>query len=192
MEDKIKNKEIISRAGSGGFMDPDVIVKNLKIEAGYKVADFGCGAGYFTIPIAKRVLNSGKVYAIDVLSEPLEAVMSKAKLYGLLNIEPVRANVEVVGGTKISDKSVDLGVLANILFQCNDYDSVFLETKRVLKDNGKIAIIDWIPKDVQLGPKFERCLKKDFVKKIAIKNGFKFEKDIDAGRHHYGMIFSLI
>lgn len=192
MEDKDKNKETISRVGSGGFMDPDKVVENLKIEAGYKVADFGCGAGYLTIPIAKRVLNSGKVYAIDVLNEPLEAVMSKAKLYGLLNIEPMRANVETVGGTKISDKSVDLGVLANILFQCNDYDSVFMEAKRILKKSGKIAVIDWLPEDVQLGPKFEHCLKKDFVKKIAIKNGFKFEKDFDAGKHHYGMIFSLI
>jgi len=172
-------------------MNPDSIIAELEISGGMVVADFGCGAGYFTIPIAKIVKNSGKVYAIDVLSSSLEDISSKAKLYDLLNIETVRANIEVVGGTKIKDKSVDYVLLANVLFQCNDYDSVFEESKRVLKNGGKVVAIDWIPKEVPLGPKFEHCLNKDDMKKLAIKNGLKFIKEIDTGDHHYGMVFEL-
>jgi len=182
----------INKIGSGGFMNPDKIVKELNIKSGMFVADFGCGAGYFTIPIAKIIKNSGKIYAIDVLNESLENVLSKAKLYDLLNIETVRANIEIVGGSKIKSRSVDLVLLANILFQCNDYDSILTEAKRILKNDGSIAIVDWIPKKVPLGPKYEYCLSEENVKKLSIKNGLKVIKKIDAGSQHYGMILKNI
>lgn len=186
------NLEIMQSIGSGGFMNPDKVVDSLNIKSGAVVADFGCGAGYFAIPLAKKVQNGGKVYAVDVLKEVLEAVKSKAKLYGLRNIETLRANVEIVGGVKLDDRSVDIVMLANILFQCNDYDSVMSEAKRVLKENGEIIVIDWIPEKIKMGPKFEHCLSKNDVKKLAIRNGLKFIREVDAGDRHYGMIFSLI
>lgn len=192
MEENINNNGIISKIGSGGLMNPNNIVRNFNISRGMIVADFGCGAGYFTIPIAKLVKSSGKVYAIDVLKDVLENVLSKAKIDRLLNIKTVRANIEIVGGTKIKDKSVDLAVLANILFQCNDYDSVINEAKRILKKRGKIIIIDWIPDKVPLGPKFEHSLSEENIKKIATKNGLKITESFSAGDKHYGMIFSVI
>ena len=182
----------INKIGSGGFMNPDKIVEELDIKSGMFVADFGCGAGYFTIPIAKIVKNSGKVYAVDVLTEALENISSKAKLYDLLNIKTVRANIEIAGGSKIENNSVDLVLLANVLFQCNDYDSVLTEAKRILKNNGSIVIIDWIPNRVQLGPKFEHCLSEEDMKKLSIKNGLKISRKIDAGGQHYGMVLKTI
>ena len=182
----------INKIGSGGFMNPDEIVEELKIKSGMIVADFGCGAGYFTIPIAKAIKNSGKIYAVDVLNDTLESVLSKAKLYDLLNIETVRANIETVGGSKIKSTSVNLVILANILFQCNDYDSVLTEAKRILKNDGSIVIIDWIPKKVPLGPKYEHCLSEEDIKKLSIKNGLKVVRKIDAGGQHYGMTLKAI
>jgi len=192
MENNENSSGIINRVGSGGFMNPDEIVKKLDIKSGMTVADFGCGAGYFTIPIAKLVRNSGKVYAVDVLSSALETITSKARLYGLMNIESVRANIEVVGGSKLKDKSVDLVMLANILFQCTDHNSVLTEAKRILKDAGRIVIIDWVPKKIPLGSKFEHCLSEDYTKKLAIKNSLKFICNIDISDHHYCMIFKKI
>lgn len=186
------NLEPIKKTGSGGFMNPDKVIEEMEITSGMVIADFGCGAGYFTIPIAKLIKNSGKIYAVDVLSSALEGVASKAKLYGLLNVETTRANIETVGGTKIKEGSVDFVLLANVLFQCNDYDTTLTESKRILKNNGKIVVIDWIPKEVPLGPKFEHCLSENDIKKLAIKNGLKITKKIDAGEHHYGMVFETV
>ncbi|MDF1498236.1 MAG: class I SAM-dependent methyltransferase [Patescibacteria group bacterium] len=186
------NADIINEVGSGGFMNPDAIIKEINIKSGMFVADFGCGAGYFSIPVAKLVTNSGKVYAVDVLSSSLELVSSKAKLYGLLNVETIRGNVEVIGGSKIEDNSVDVVILANILFQCSDYNSLLGESKRILKDNGNIVIIDWIPDKVPIGPRFEHCVSQEDLEKISIKNGLKIIKKLNAGSRHYGMIFSVV
>ncbi|MDD3190195.1 MAG: class I SAM-dependent methyltransferase [Candidatus Pacebacteria bacterium] len=190
--EKQQNSVPVQKVGSGGFMNQEEVIDKLEIHEGMVIADLGCGAGYFTIPMARRLKNSGKVYAVDVLSSAIESIQSQSKLFGILNVETIRANVEVVGGTKIPDGSVNLVVLANIIFQCSDCDSVFQEAKRILAPNGRVVIIDWIPKNVPLGPKFENCVSEEEVKKMAIRNGFKVVKSIPAGTTHYGFLFESV
>ncbi len=47
------------------------------IQPGMKVADIGCGPGFFTIPIADLVEGNGLVYAYDLQSKMLEKVAGK-------------------------------------------------------------------------------------------------------------------
>lgn len=180
------------KAGSGGFINQDEIIAQLGIKDGMIIADLGCGSGYFSIPMARLLNNTGKVYAVDVLTAPLESTMSQAKLYGLLNIEKVRANVEVVGGTGIPEGKSDIVMMANILFQCQDQDGAFQEAKRILAPGGRVIVIDWIPNNAALGPKFEHCIPEDEAKRMAIRNGLKVVQEIQAGETHYGFILELV
>lgn len=189
-----KNQKTVpmTKVGSGGFINQDRIIRQLGVRTGMVIADLGCGAGYFTIPMARLLQNTGRIYAVDVLSAALESVMSQAKLYGLLNIETRRANVEVVGSTKIPDNKCNLVVLANILFQCSDQDALFAEAKRILAPGGKIVVIDWIPNNAAMGPKFESCISEETAKKMAIKNGLKAIGEIHAGVTHYGFVLEPV
>lgn len=182
----------MDKIGSGGFINEDEIIAQFGIKKGMRIADLGCGAGYFSIPMARLLQNSGTVYAVDVLSAALESIKGYAKMHGLVNIELVRANVEVVGGTKIPDATVDLVVMANILFQCKEYGAVFTEAKRLLAPGGRIAVIDWIPNDAVLGPKFENCIPEETAKRLAIENGLKVVRKLQAGQTHYGFILEII
>lgn len=177
---------------SSGFIKQEDIVKNFSIVKGMRVADLGCGAGYFTIPIAKLLGSSGKIYAVDVLNTALEFVDSQAKLFGFTNVETVRANIESIGGTKIADGSVNLVLMANILFQCNNPDAALQEAKRILTPEGRLVIIDWIPDKFFLGPKFNKCISEEEAKKIAIRNGLKVVKDIPTGKMNYGFMLQSI
>lgn len=181
-----------NNADNSGFIKQEDIVKNFAIARGMKVADLGCGAGYFTIPIAKILGNSGKVYAVDVLSTALEFVSSQAKLFGFVNIETVRANIEILGGTNIPEHSVDLVLLANILFQCNDPDAALQEAKRIVSSEGKIVIIDWVPDKFFLGSKFNKCISEEESKKMAMKNGLRVIREIPTGKMNYGFMLQSI
>ena len=59
-------------------MNPGKIVSEFGVSEGMSVADFGSGAGYFTILLGQQVGKDGKVYALDVQEPPLYSVRAKA------------------------------------------------------------------------------------------------------------------
>ena len=174
--------------GTGGFLNPEKIIEDIGIiEEGMIIADFGCGHGYFTLPMARKVENSGKIYAIDVLPEALEAVGAKSRTEGLGNIEIQRRNVEKQGGSKIEDSSCDLVLMANLLFQTEEDEIAVGEAKRILKPDGKLVFIDWKP-DAPLGPDGKRVAREE-IKNLIEKEGFFLENDFPTDNYHYGMVF---
>lgn len=174
--------------GTGGFLNPEKVLEEFGIKKGMKIADFGCGTGYFAILTAKAVGESGIIHAFDVLKTALESVRSRAKAEGLLNIRTVWANLEIKGGSNLEDKSVDVVLLANILFQSPKRASIITEAKRILKKGGKMIIIEW-KKDQPMGPPQDLIVSKDFINDLAEKRGLKLEKEFSAGEHHWGMAF---
>jgi len=166
-----------------GFLNPQEVLKELKLKEDMVAADFGCGSGGWVIPLAKK-LEEGKVYAIDILEEPLSALKAKAKLEKIINIATIKADVEKE--VNILDDNLDLVLMTNLLFECQDKKSVLSEAKRVLKKGGKILVVDW-EKDALLGPK-EGRVSAENVKKIAKELNLKLEKEFKAGTYHYGLI----
>ena len=167
------------------FLNPSEVLKQFKLKKGMVAADFGCGAGGWAIPLAKK-LEEGKIYAIDILEEPLSALRAKIKLEKIFNIETIKSDVEKT--SRLISESCDLVLMTNLLFECEDKKSVLEEGKRVLKPGGKILIVDW-QKDNPLTKEIEKV---DFekIKKIAKEIGLKLEKEFEAGAYHYGLVFS--
>lgn len=75
------------------FIDPQSIIEQLDLKEEMIVADFGSGAGYFTLPIAKKIENGGTIYALDVISQKLESVVIMKKLSRKF-IRPTKKNAK--------------------------------------------------------------------------------------------------
>ncbi len=175
--------------GTGGFMNPDMVVLEFGLREGMVVADFGSGAGYFTILMGKLVGKSGKVTALDVLESALDSVRVKAKAAGLDNVVTTRANLEVLGSSGLAGDSQDMVLLANILFQSDKKELIFREAIRVLKKGGLLVVIDWKKGAGGFGPPDNLRTDKEQMKSVITAEGFIFERDINAGTFHYGMMF---
>lgn len=171
-------------------MRPAEIIDKFDLRPCMAVADFGCGAGYFVLLIARKVGKCGVVYAVDILQSALDSVRSNAKLHSILNIETIKADLEKPNGSKIAANSMDIVLMANILFQVRDKVTTINEAKRVLKKNGKIIILEWV-KDSACGPLKDLRISKEEMKALAKKEGLTLEKEFDAGGNHYGLMFSL-
>lgn len=167
------------------FVDPIQILNQIELRADMTAADFGSGAGGWTIPLAKK-LEEGRVFAIDIQEEPLSALESRAKIQGISNIKKIIANAEerIPGLTGFS---CDLVLVTDLLFQVEDKKGVFKEAKRVLKPGGRILVVEWTPK-ASLGPEDGRVSQEE-VKGIAQKLGLLLEKEFKAGDYHYGLVF---
>ncbi len=170
-------------------MDPGKIMSEFDIQEGMSIADFGCGAGHFTILLGQKVGKDGKVYALDVQESPLESVSARAKAAGLENIETVRANLEVLGSSRLPDNSQDVVLLINILFQSTKKSEIINEATRVLKTGGRVIVIEWKRGAGGFGPPDELRTEPSAMQALMPSTNFSFQKDIDAGSFHYGMIF---
>jgi len=175
--------------GTGGFMNPEKIVSGFGIKEGMMIADFGSGAGYFTILLGQRVGKDGKVFALDIQESALDNVRVKAKAAGLENVETIRSNLEVAGSSGLADNSQDMVLLANILFQSEQKGDIIKETIRVLKSTGSLVVIDWKRTAGGFGPPDNLRTDDVAMRSLVMGEGLAFENDIDAGQFHYGMKF---
>ena len=67
-------------------IDPQTVFGLLPMRVYQHIADIGCGPGYFSIPLAKYAFD-GRIYAVDVQQEMLDAVDERAKEVRLSNVE---------------------------------------------------------------------------------------------------------
>lgn len=171
-----------------GILDPASVVSTLDVKEGMSVADFGCGAGHFTILFAQKVGEQGKVYAFDVQEGPLEAVHDKAKAAGLRNVEVVRANLEMPGSTQLLDNSQDVVLMANILFQSTKKADIIREAARVLKPGGMIVAVEWVKGKKGFGPPDGLRSDQAQLTELLEKSNFTVARTHDAGQFHYVIV----
>ena len=169
------------------FINVDKIISQLNVAEDSTVADFGSGHGFFSVAFAKKVGHSGQVFAIDVLPQAIEAVRSRARLEGLLNIKTINANLEKPNGSTLPNESCDFVFIANVLFQVSDKAVLINEARRVLKPGGRLAVVEW-KAFIGLGPQKQLRIPEEELKQIILSKGFEGPKNIDAGSHHYGFV----
>jgi ubiquinone/menaquinone biosynthesis C-methylase UbiE len=172
------------------FSDPNTIVPQLHIQPGAIVADLGAGTGAYSIAISKVVGPTGKVYACDVQKDMLTRLENDARERGATNIQAVLSNIEAHLGTKLRDQSIDWVIVANVLFQAEDREGLIKEISRILKPSGSVLVVDWTESFGNLGPHEKDVINAVDAEKKFTEAGFKKSpQSIQAGSHHYGIIF---
>jgi len=174
------------------FADPAGNISQFGIGEGKYVADLGAGSGHYSIAAAKAVGSTGRVYAVEVQKDLLERVKSLATQEGLGNVEVLWGDIEVSGGTKLRDRSVDIAILSNILFQLEDKPGCAKEVSRILKPKGRVLIVDWDGSYGGLGPSQESVYKAADARALFENLGYVYESEIKAGEHHYGFSMSKV
>lgn len=170
-----------------GLLGPKAILEQLDLRDNMQIADFGCGNGYFSIPMAK-IIPQGKVYALDVVEETLEAVNSQAKLEKITNIVTARCNLEILGSSKLKDESIDFVLMRNILFQSKKKSEIIKEAERVLKKEGQLVLIEWIPGS-SLAPNHGWFISKEEIQKLIEIEGLSLDRELELDHQHYGLVF---
>ncbi|WP_298502802.1 class I SAM-dependent methyltransferase [uncultured Methanobrevibacter sp.] len=181
---------------SANFLDADEILTELDLKGNETFMDAGCGDGYIAIKAIDKYLPDGKVYAVDNYPQSindLEEYKKENNVGNLFNVEADLAG-EI---SEIEKASVDVVLMLNVFhgFKKNA-DEAILELKRVTKDDGRIAIMEFAPVEMQFGPSLEVRVSPDELEKQFSNHGLKkiyLNEDIGAeipdGKSHYLMIF---
>jgi len=171
------------------FSSPEQNILKLGLTEGMRIADFGAGTGFYSKACSTRVGPSGKVFAIEVQKDLVKKLETELRNWGISNVECIWGDIERRGGTKLSDNSIDVVIISNVLSLTEDKIGMIEEAGRVLKKGGKVLLIDWTYSFSSDGPKAENLVNEDKARELFEKRGFKLDERINVGANHYGIIF---
>jgi ubiquinone/menaquinone biosynthesis C-methylase UbiE len=164
------------------------VIQQAGVSSGEKIADFGAGSGFIATQLAKAVGENGRVFAIDILEEPLEALNSKANNEKLFQIKTIKSDLEKENGSTLDPGSCDWVVMANLLFQIGDPSLIIKEAKRILKQGGKVLGVEWLPEKL-ISQESHFLHSPELIKKVFKNTGFNFVKEFSPGPNHYALIY---
>lgn len=118
---------------------PENAIAALNLQPTDVVADIGAGTGYFSFRMADRV-PEGKVFAVDVQPEMLEAIE-------FLKTENQITNVESVLGTqtdpKLPESSIDLALMVDAYHEFSYPREMMQGIINALKPTGRVVLLEY-------------------------------------------------
>ena len=110
----------------------------LGIGPGKTVADIGAGSGWFTVRAAKRVGDTGTVYAVDINSEAIRYISSRIRKENLRNVKPILGKPD----NPLLPKQVDAVLLLKTYHEVAQPITLLRNLRASLAPGAKVGVID--------------------------------------------------
>ncbi len=166
------------------MLPPGKTLQILGLQEGDFIADIGCGIGYFSIPAAEIVGDSGRVFGLDLSVEMIEELDHKIETNDLQNIRTIISGEDDL---KLCDESVNFAFIANVLHELNEIPTMLKEVMRILKNQGKIVVLEWKKEESNYGPPVEHRIADSVVMQLLKESGFRYIEKIDIEQHFYAV-----
>jgi len=112
------------------------LLATINLKKNITAIDIGFGLGFPLIEIAMRLGNSCKVFGIDPWKAATERAKTKAKIYGITNVEFLSGVAEQI---PLPDKSIDLIFSNNGINNVQDLKKTFEECCRIAKPGAQFV-----------------------------------------------------
>nr|WP_294998239.1 class I SAM-dependent methyltransferase [uncultured Methanobrevibacter sp.] len=184
---------------SAFFLDSDEIIQELSLTGNETVMDAGCGDGHNAIKVLEDYNHEGLVYAVDIYDASIEDMETYKKENNVENLINIEADI-TEGILGVDDESIDVVLMVNVFhgFKASrKMDEAVKELSRIIKKDGKIAIMDYKPWDVPKGPPTQYRSSPEDLEKLFNKHGLEkiylneeIGEDIPEGKSHFLIMFS--
>ena len=112
------------------------------VTPGMTVLEPGCGMGYLTLELARRVGPSGKVVAVDLQPRMLDGMQRRAAAAGLAaRIETRTAQLTTLATADLAGR-VDFALAFFFVHEVRDADRLFRELQAALKPGGRLLFVE--------------------------------------------------
>jgi len=123
---------------------PAAVIDALGLRGGEVVADLGAGSGYFTFRIAPKVGKTGKVLAVDLQDEMLEAIHRRATALKVTNVEAVKGSET---DPKLPVNGIDLALMVDVYHELAYPYEVMTKVRKALKPGGRVVFVEYRKED---------------------------------------------
>ena len=130
---------IFESPGRDKRLQIDRVMDILGVTQGKKVADIGAGSGWFTVRAARRVGESGKVYAVEINPEAVQYIENRAQKEGLHNIVTILGHED---NSLLPADEVDAVLLLKTYHEIAKPIALMRNLRGSLRPGAKVGIID--------------------------------------------------
>ena len=165
------------------FENPDAILSEIGVKSGQVAADIGCGTGFFTLPLASHVGKKGKVHALDTSLTIIKELRKRSK--HLKQVKPIQSQENIF---PLEDGSLDFALLVNMIHELENWRLFLKEVHRVLKPGGRICVIDWKKKMMEMGPPLNIRFTKKGIREMLRQSGYGRINTLSPLPFHNGLV----
>lgn len=126
-------------SGRDGWQYPERVVESLELKPGDHVAEIGAGNGYWLPWLSEAVGEGGRVYAIEVEPELVDALRVLVAHEGYENVEVIHGGYE---DPHLPEASVDVAMTVLTYHHIEARPEYFRRLRASLKENGRVAHLD--------------------------------------------------
>lgn len=163
------------------LIPPAETLRRFLLGPGMHFLDAGAGTGFFSRAASSIVGPSGHVYAAEMSDDMVETF----RHYG------VPENVSLVRSAEYAIPFpagiADLALLAFVLHENVEKRELLNEVLRIVKEGGKLAIVEWKKQREENGPPVEERLGEDEVDQLLHEYQVVDRGDLN-GSHYYRVI----
>jgi SAM-dependent methyltransferase len=147
--------------------DCRLLLEALGVKPGQTICDMGCGNGFYTLELARRVGPTGVVYAVDIQPEMLRMLAEVAGREGLTNIRPVLGTV------------IDLCLCVDVYHEFSHPDAMLARIRESLADGGRLALVEFRGEDPAVPIKPLHKMTKEQIRLELEPAGFRVVGEFD-------------
>jgi ubiquinone/menaquinone biosynthesis C-methylase UbiE len=177
MEKAYAKAEMFNKKAKKWKSRPDQVVEVLSLQSGQNIADLGSGGGYFSMRFSNKVGTQGKIYALDTNADFLNFIEENVKEQAIQNIKTAHIKNDKI---EVPLKSIDLFFVRSVYHHLSNRPTYFKKLGKFLKDDGRIAIIEYTKKGFFSFHKlFGHNVPKEIIIKEMTEAGYHIDTSFD-------------
>ncbi len=168
------------------WQKPDSVVAALPLRPGSVVLDIGAGTGYFNRAFAARVRPGGVVFAADIEPAMTAHMLERARREATPEVFPLL----VPPDEPRVPMPVDVVFICDTIHHIDDRIDYLKKVRAILKPGGVVAVVDFKPGDIPVGPPPEHRIARELVIDEMEAAGFRLAREEGFLPYQYFIVFS--